>query len=68
MQHTSAINTAWHKAHPMPKNPTIDQRIAWHLEHLKHCSCRTDIPAGLQKEMKKRNISNPSKAIPKPSN
>lgn len=34
------INKQWHKAHRMPKNPTHQQRIKWHTEHVKHCSCR----------------------------
>jgi len=34
------INAAWHHKHPMPKNPTKEQRIRWHVEHVKHCSCR----------------------------
>lgn len=51
------MNKEWHLSNPMPKNPTIDQRIKWHLEHLKHCSCRTDIPAKLKAEMKKRKIN-----------
>jgi hypothetical protein len=49
------LNKEWHSSHPMPKNPTIDQRIKWHIEHLKNCSCR-DIPEKLKAEMKKRNI------------
>jgi hypothetical protein len=24
----------------LPPNPTIDERIAWHLEHAKQCGCR----------------------------
>jgi hypothetical protein len=43
-------------AHPMPKNATIEQRIKWHLEHLKHCNCRTGIPAKLKAEIRKRHI------------
>jgi len=39
----------------MPKNPSIDQRIKWHLEHQKNCSCRP-IPEKLAEEMKKRGI------------
>ena len=35
-----AINKEWHLAHKMPKNPTLDQRVAWHLDHAEHCSCR----------------------------
>ncbi|HTN44913.1 MAG TPA: hypothetical protein VL098_01100 [Flavipsychrobacter sp.] len=41
------INKQWHQNHRMPKNPTEAERIAWHLEHAKHCSCRP-IPAKLQ--------------------
>jgi hypothetical protein len=51
-----SINKKWHLAHPMAKNATIEQRIKWHLEHLKHCSCRTGLPPKLKEEMKKRNI------------
>lgn len=29
-----------HKKHPMPKNPTVDQRIECHTEHAKKCKCR----------------------------
>lgn len=49
------INAKWHKQNRMPKNPTIEQRIKWHLEHQKHCECRP-IPGKLFKEMKKRKL------------
>ncbi|HEY3449193.1 MAG TPA: hypothetical protein VGK67_22745 [Myxococcales bacterium] len=35
-----AINADWHRKNRMPKNPTTEQRVAWHLEHAKACSCR----------------------------
>lgn len=47
------INKEWHQAHKMPKNPTLEQRINWHFEHLKNCQCRSDIPKKLKAEMKK---------------
>jgi len=34
------LNKEWHLAHPMPKNPSFEQRVKWHLEHQKHCRCR----------------------------
>ncbi len=34
------INRVWHDAHPMPKRPTLAQRIAWHREHVRQCGCR----------------------------
>jgi hypothetical protein len=34
------INAAWHRKHPMPKNPTVEQRVAWHREHAVECACR----------------------------
>ena len=49
------INAAWHRAHPMPKNPTLDQRIEWHLAHAKACGCRK-IAGKLRDEMVKRGI------------
>jgi hypothetical protein len=34
------INAAWHRKHPMPKNPSEAERIAWHRAHARHCACR----------------------------
>jgi hypothetical protein len=47
------MNKQWHDANPMPKNPTMDQRIAWHVEHQKHCACRP-IPRLVQAEIDRR--------------
>jgi len=46
---TAAINAGWHKRHPMPKRPTMGERIAWHVEHQKRCACRP-IPLALQEQ------------------
>jgi hypothetical protein len=50
------LNSEWHLKHPMPKNPTFEQRVKWHLAHQKHCTCRA-IPLKLVAEMKKRGIA-----------
>lgn len=42
------INADWHRANPMPKNPTLEQRIEWHKEHVKNCTCRP-MPDNLKK-------------------
>jgi hypothetical protein len=34
------INKEWHLNHPMPKHPTFEQKVEWHLEHQKKCACR----------------------------
>jgi hypothetical protein len=34
------MNAQWHQRHPMPARPSVDERIAWHLEHAEHCGCR----------------------------
>jgi len=49
------INKGWHLSHKMPKNPTLDQRVGWHVEHTRNCQCR---PLGgkILKEIKKRGI------------
>lgn len=41
------LNAAWHERHPMPKNPTTKQRLAWHRAHEKNCGCRP-MPAKLR--------------------
>ena len=51
------INKEWHLAHPMPKNPTLLQRIAWHINHAKQCACRP-IPEKLKEEMERRKMKN----------
>src|SRR5262249_29872336 len=40
-------NKSWHARHRMPKSATTEQRLAWHLEHQKHCQCRP-IPESLR--------------------
>ncbi len=52
------INAEWHRAHRMPKNPTLEQRIAWHIEHARHCGCRP-IDDKLRDEMERRGIAVP---------
>ena len=29
----------WHLKNKMPRNPTLDQRLKWHVEHARNCSC-----------------------------
>jgi uncharacterized protein YdeI (YjbR/CyaY-like superfamily) len=31
---------AWHLTHTIGKDPTMDRRLEWHLEHQKYCGCR----------------------------
>lgn len=51
----SKINKEWHLNHPMPKNATLDQRIEWHIEHAKHCSCR-EMPEKIRLEIIQRKL------------
>lgn len=48
------LNKEWHLKHPMPKYATLDERIKWHLQHVKHCGCRT-LPEKIKEELIKRN-------------
>jgi hypothetical protein len=56
------INRDWHLANPMPKKPTEDERLNWHLQHLKHCGCRTELPKSIVKLMAERGLAVPSMA------
>ncbi len=40
MDTKGSINREWHLKNKMPKNPTLEQRIAWHQAHEKYCNCR----------------------------
>jgi hypothetical protein len=46
------LNREWHKANRMPKNPTIEQRLHWHIEHANNCQCR-EMPEKLKAAIKK---------------
>ena len=45
------LNAAWHESHRMPRNPTLEKRLAWHRAHEKNCGCRP-MPAKLRAMMK----------------
>lgn len=34
------INKEWHEKNRMPKNPTLQQRLEWHIAHAANCACR----------------------------
>lgn len=46
-------NKDWHEKNKMPKNATFEQRVNWHLEHHKNCTCRP-IPEKLLREIDQR--------------
>jgi len=50
---SSKINKAWHEKNKMPKNPTFEQRVKWHLAHQQHCQCRP-MPEKLLEEINNR--------------
>lgn len=50
-----SINKKWHEKHRMPKSPTFEERVKWHLSHQKNCNCRP-IPDKLKERMKKEGI------------
>jgi hypothetical protein len=49
------MNKQWHEQHVMPKNPSLDERVAWHVDHAKQCGCR-EIPESIRKELAARKI------------
>lgn len=49
------INAEWHSTHKMPKNPSLDQRVEWHIGHARNCACRP-LEGKMLEEIKKRGI------------
>ena len=43
------INKEWHEKNEMPKNPTPEEQLNWHLEHAKNCNCRPLTKSMLEK-------------------
>jgi len=39
----------------MPRHATLDERVAWHVEHARECACR-EIPASIKAELARRGI------------
>jgi hypothetical protein len=58
------INEQWHKKHPMPEHPTVEERISWHRAHQEYCACRP-IPESLRDRM---GSAEPRRARGKPRN
>jgi uncharacterized protein YdhG (YjbR/CyaY superfamily) len=54
----SRLNRQWHDRHPMPKRPTLDERVVWHAAHARHCSCRA-MPDIIRRELTRRGIEVP---------
>jgi hypothetical protein len=52
------INREWHARHKMPKNPSDDQRVGWHLDHARNCGCRK-IEGSIAALLKARGIPVP---------
>jgi hypothetical protein len=50
-----SINKKWHEQHKMPKTPTLEQRIRWHLAHEKNCTCRP-IPEKLMHKIHEKKV------------
>jgi len=46
------INRDWHEKNKMPKNPKLEDKIKWHIEHHKNCTCR-QIPNNIKAEIEK---------------
>jgi len=34
------MNREWHKQNKMPDKATEKERIEWHIEHARNCTCR----------------------------
>jgi hypothetical protein len=51
------INKEWHLANKMPKKASFEQRVEWHRAHLKHCSCRSDLPPDIAKAIETERTS-----------
>jgi hypothetical protein len=54
------INKAWHEAHKLPRNATLEQRLEWHLSHAFNCGCREMPAKKIREELKARGLLDPT--------
>jgi hypothetical protein len=54
-----AINRAWHEQHRLPRNASLEERLAWHLKHAAACGCR-EMPPKIRRELESRGLIEPS--------
>lgn len=53
------LNREWHLAHRLGRDASMEERIAWHIEHAANCLCRP-IPAKVLVEMDRRGLLVPT--------
>ncbi|HZD60369.1 MAG TPA: hypothetical protein VE439_07950 [Anaerolineae bacterium] len=56
VEFASSQNAEWHLKNTMPKNPTLDQRVRWHIEHARNCPCPS-LDGEILEELKKRYMN-----------
>jgi hypothetical protein len=61
----SQLNREWHLSNRMPRNASLDERIAWHVEHAQNCTCR-EMPPKIAAEIARLGSSVASPAARKP--
>ena len=49
------INKTWHLENRIPANATFEERVKWHLDHIKNCTC-APIPKKLAEEMRQKGL------------
>lgn len=45
----------WHLAHRLGSRASLDDRVAWHVEHARHCRCR-EMPEPIRQEIERRGL------------
>jgi hypothetical protein len=53
---TSRISASWHKAHRLPRNATLEQRVQWHVAHARNCGCWPELPPPIVAELERRRL------------
>jgi hypothetical protein len=49
-------NDEWHSKNSLPQNSSIDQRVQWHMDHARNCSCPS-FDEDILEEIKKRYLN-----------
>ena len=47
------VDVEWHSKNRLPDNPTLDERVRWHIEHARRCACNPS-DGDILEELKKK--------------
>lgn len=53
------VNREWHLTHKLGRKASLEERLAWHVQHVANCDCR-QMPPSIRRELEARGLNTPT--------